>query len=125
MTTPDLRTVNAYRMRAAREAAGLSVRQIAKHFDIDVRAGEYCGQMPAADLKYIRDLYQARVGWLEEEGPVNSPENPWTIVEMTPACSLCERCESRFYRLGPLVICWRCVFVARGRKRIRPESSPH
>jgi hypothetical protein len=38
--------------------------------------------MPPADLERVRDIYQVRLGWLEEEGPVGIPSSPWTIIEM-------------------------------------------
>lgn len=74
--------VNAYRMQHAREAAGLTIRQVSAPFNVDVRPGEYFGQMPPADLERVRDTYQVRLGWLEEEGPVGIPSSPWTIIEM-------------------------------------------
>lgn len=65
--------VNKYRMIAAREAAGLTVRQVGVHLDLDVRPGEYFGAMPADDLERAREIYKTRPGWLEEEGPVAAP----------------------------------------------------
>ena len=74
--------VNIYRMKAAREFAGLTIRQTAVSFDLDVRPGEYFGQMPADELERARDIYGVRPQWLEEEGPINNPHSPWTTVEM-------------------------------------------
>ena len=68
----SLVTVNAFRMKAAREAAGLSVFQMDRRFRIDVRPGEYVGWMPVDDLALVYDLYQVRAGWLQEEGPIAS-----------------------------------------------------
>lgn len=81
----NLVTVNSYRMAVAREAAGLTVRQVAVHFGVDVRPGEYFGQMPRADLERARDIYDVRAGWLEEHGPINNPKEPWCFFDMIGA----------------------------------------
>lgn len=44
-------------------------------------------------------------------------------AETTPICDLCRAREARWYRLGALVVCWRCVFVAQGRKPSPPPLS--
>lgn len=78
----SLVVVNAYRMAAARVFAGLTVRQVAVHFDLDVRPGEYFGRMPVDDLERARDLYGVRPQWLEEEGPINDPRTIFATLDM-------------------------------------------
>lgn len=81
----ELVTVNVYRMRFARERAGLTVRQVAMNFDIDVRPGEYFGRMPPEDLHKVQDLYGVCDGWLAEEGPVADPQSITSTLDMVGA----------------------------------------
>lgn len=90
----DLVPVNAHRMKAARESAGLSVWQLGTLYDIDVRPGEHFGQMPPDVLERVRDMYGVRPGWLEEHGPINDPAGPWGLIEAIGTVSA-YRCRGR------------------------------
>jgi hypothetical protein len=70
----DLISVNTFRMKAAREHAGLSMAQASKHFGLSVAPGEMFGKMNRRDVIRAHDVFGVRSGWLEEEGPMPEPK---------------------------------------------------